>query len=97
MHNCFRISRRTALVKTFKDLEKFDESLEALPNDEEALERNNKIRHFCFSVCSGREKIAEHKNIQLHRHRNLVEAYEKMVMREVAVEQSNTVKTSSTK
>ena len=81
---CFRISRRSALAKIFKEYEKFDSALRALPSDKEAEERSNKIRNFCSLAKSGRGMIPDDKNLQLYRHNNLVASYEKMVMKELA-------------
>jgi len=76
----------------YQEYEDFDSALRALPNDTEAEKRNKNIRKFCSLSTTNHGTIPDEQNLQLHRHKNLIAAYEKMVMREnsanVAMESS---------
>ena len=74
------------MVEIGKKLKELDAALEALPDDDDALKRNQMIKKFCSNVLSSQEQSTTVENVQLFRHQKLVEAYEKMVKRELVTE-----------
>lgn len=79
----FRVALRSALVKEAKEQEEYESSLNALPSDEEAMRRNAQIRK--LMTCVQVQAKTEHDELQSRRHKQLTEAYENMVQREVKV------------
>ena len=83
----FRVSLRSALVKEAKELDEYESSLNALPSDEEAMQRNTRIRR--MTTANQEKTITNRDQLQVKRHLKLLDAYENMVQRESMISKQN--------